>query len=165
MLAAARKVASNQYRIVVTAAPGIDDVFYQPYLQSEELTRDTYTLLDQAYAAVVNSGTATLETALIRCPQTAVYHVAGSKYLEWLIKPILFKIKHFTLVNIISDKEVIQELVGSRFTEHNVEQELRRLLEDEPYRMKMKAEYETLWDTLGDRHAADGAAGMIVSLE
>jgi lipid-A-disaccharide synthase len=165
MLAAARKLASNQYRIVVTAAPGIDDVFYQPYLQSEELTRDTYTLLDQAYAAVVNSGTATLETALIRCPQTAVYHVAGSKYLEWLIKPILFKIKHFTLVNIISDKEVIQELVASRFTEHNVEQELRRLLEDEPYRMKMKAEYETLWDTLGDRHAADGAAGMIVSLE
>jgi lipid-A-disaccharide synthase len=165
MLAAARKVASNQYRIVVTAAPGIDDVFYQPYLQSEELTRDTYTLLDQACAAVVNSGTATLETALIRCPQTAVYHVAGSKYLEWLIKPILFKIKHFTLVNIISDKEVIQELVASRFTEQNVEQELRRLLENEPYRMKMKAEYESIWGILGDQHAAEGAARVIVSLE
>lgn len=162
MLAAARKVAGDQYRIVVTVAPGIDDVFYQPYLQNEELTRDTYTLLEQACAAVVNSGTATLETALIRCPQTAVYHVAGSKYLEWLIKPILFKIKHFTLVNIISDKEVIQELVASRFTEYNVEQELRRLLEDEPYRIKMKAEYETIWGILGDQHAAEGAAGVIV---
>jgi lipid-A-disaccharide synthase len=82
-----------------------------------------------------------------------------------LIKPILFKIKHFTLVNIISDKEVIQELVASRFTEQNVEQELRRLLENEPYRMKMKAEYESIWGILGDQHAAEGAARVIVSLE
>ena len=165
MLAAARNVAGERYRVVVTAAPGIDDTFYAPYLHGEELTRDTYALLNNALAAVVNSGTATLETALIGCPQTAVYYVAGSKYLEKLLKPLMFKIKYFTLVNIIPDKEVIQELVASRFTEHNVEQELRRLLEDEPYRMKMKAEYETLWDTLGDQHAADGAAGMIVSLE
>lgn len=164
MLAAARKVAGERYRVVVTAAPGIDDTFYVPYLQGKELTRDTYSLLNQAHAAVVNSGTATLETALIGCPQTAVYHVAGSKYLERLLKPLMFKIKYFTLVNIIPDKEVIQELVASRFTQENVEMELRRLLEDEDYRAKMKTEYEALWQILGENSAARSAAEVIVSL-
>lgn len=162
MLAAARNVAGERYRVVVTAAPGIDDTFYAPYLRGEELTRDTYALLNNALAAVVNSGTATLETALIGCPQTAVYHVAGSKYLEKLLKPLMFKIKYFTLVNIIPDKEVIQELVASRFTQENVEMELRRLLEDEDYRAKMKTEYEALWQILGDKSAAVGAAQRII---
>ena len=164
MLAAARNVAGERYRVVVTAAPGIDDTFYAPYLRGEELTRDTYALLNNALAAVVNSGTATLETALIGCPQTAVYHVAGSKYLEKLLKPLMFKIKYFTLVNIIPDKEVIQELVASRFTQENVEMELRRLLEDEDYRAKMKTEYEALWQILGEKSAARSAAEVIVSL-
>ena len=162
MLAAAREVAGDQYRIVVTAAPGIDDAFYVPYLQDEELTRDTYHLLTQARAAVVNSGTATLETALIGCPQTAVYHVAGSKYLEKLLKPLMFKIKYFTLVNIIPEKEVIQELVASRFTQENVERELKQLLEDEDYRTKMKTEYKALWQILGKKSAAEGAAQAVI---
>ena len=161
MLAAARKVAGDNYQIVVTAAPGIDDSFYASYLQGEKLTRDTYTLLQQAYAAVVNSGTATLETALIGCPQTAVYHVAGSKYLEKLLKPIMFKIKYFTLVNIIPDKEVIQELVASRFTQENIEQELHRLLEDDSYRKTMLSNYEHIWQILGDNFAAQTAANHI----
>lgn len=164
MLAAARKVAGEKYRIVVTAAPGIDDTFYVPYLQGEELTRDTYSLLNQAHAAVVNSGTATLETALIGCPQTAVYHVAGSKYLEKLLKPIVFKIKYFTLVNIIPNKEVIQELVASRFTQENIEKELGRLVSDEDYRAKMIREYDALWQILGENSAARSAAEVIVSL-
>jgi lipid-A-disaccharide synthase len=164
MLAAARKVAGDKYRIVVTAAPGIDDSFYTPYLQGEQLTRNSYQLLYQAHAAIVNSGTATLETALIGCPQTAVYHVAGSKYLEKVIRPLVFNIKYFTLVNIIPDKEVIQELVASRFTQDNVEQELRRLLEDEAYRERIKAEYKILWHILGEQSAAEGAAKVITSL-
>ena len=164
MLAAARNVANDgSYRIVVTAAPGIDDAFYAPYLQGEELTRDTYSLVQQASASVVNSGTATLETALLGCPQTAVYHVAGSKYLEWLIRPIVFKIKYFTLVNIIPERELIQELVASKFTEANVESELRRLVLDEVYRVKMQADYEQLWLILGEQSAADGAAEVITS--
>ena len=164
MLAAARKVAGERYRVVVTAAPGIDDTFYTPYLRGEELTRDTYALLNNALAAVVNSGTATLETALIGCPQTAVYHVAGSKYLEKLLKPIVFKIKYFTLVNIIPNKEVIQELVASRFTQENIEKELGRLVADEDYRSKMIREYDALWQILGEKSAAKSAAEVIVSL-
>ena len=116
MLEAARAVAKNKYQIIVAAAPGIDDSFYQTYLENEILTRNPYATLAQAKAAVVNSGTATLETALIGCPQTAVYHVAGSKYLEKFLRPIMFSIPNFTLVNIISKQEIIQELIASRFT-------------------------------------------------
>ena len=163
MLAAARQVAGDQYRVVVTAAPGIEDSFYAPYLQGETLTRDTYTLLSEAKAAVVNSGTATLETALIGCPQTAVYHVAGSKYLEWILKPIMFKIKHFTLVNIIANKEVIQELVASRFTQTNIEHELQRLLHDQSYREQMLREYRQILTLLGTESAPNNAAKSIIN--
>lgn len=163
MLAAARQVASDRYQIIVGSAPGIDDAFYLPYLKNEVLTRNPYTILARAQAAVVNSGTATLETALIGCPQTAVYHVAGSKYLEWLLKPILFKIKYFTLVNIIPNKEVIQELVGRRFTEENIVTELTRLLDDQPYRAQMLADYACIRTILGDTPAAQNAAEIIAA--
>ena len=161
MLAAARRVAGEEYTIVVTAAPGIDKAFYGQYLKGELLTRDTYDLLKKARAAVVNSGTATLETALIECPQTAVYHVAGSKYLEWIVKPILFRIKYFTLVNIIAKKEVIQELVASRFTQENIEEELKRLLKDENYRSQMRNNYAEIQSILGKESAAKNAATII----
>ena len=165
MLEAARQVAKDNYRIIVTAAPGIDDTFYQPYLHPGELlARDTYNIVAQAKAAVVNSGTATLETALIGCPQTAVYHVAGSKYLEKLLRPIMFSIPHFTLVNIIPNQEIIQELIASRFTAENVANELERLLHDETYRQTMLTQYEYLWYLLGEQPAAINAANHILKL-
>jgi lipid-A-disaccharide synthase len=165
MLQAARQVAQDNYQIIVTAAPGIEDAFYSPFLQQgETLTRDTYNIVAQARAAVVNSGTATLETALISCPQTAVYHVTGSKYLEKLLRPIMFSIPHFTLVNIIPQQEVIQELIASRFTAENVAHELNRLLHDEPYRQTMLANYQQLWQILGSQSAADSAADIITHL-
>lgn len=162
MLQAARQVAKDNYQIIVTAAPGIEDDFYYPFLQQgETLTRDTYNIVAQAKAAIVNSGTATLETALIGCPQTAVYHVTGSKYLEKLLRPIMFTIPHFTLVNIIPGQEIIQELIASRFTAENVAHELNRLLHDEPYRQTMLANYQQLWQILGSQSAADTAADII----
>lgn len=161
MLEAARRVAGTDYRIVVAAAPGIDDSFYAPYLHGETLTRDTYTLVSSARAAVVNSGTATLETALLGCPQTAVYYIACSRWLEWLIRPVLFRTKYFTLVNIIPQQEVIQELIASRFTVSNVEHELRRLLSDSSYRHTMLTRYHHLSHLLGSRPAAHTAADII----
>lgn len=162
MLQAARQVAKDQYSIVVAAAPGIEDSFYDSFLLSSEmLTRETYSLVASAQAAVVNSGTATLETALIGCPQTAVYHVAGSKYLEKFLRPIMFSIPHFTLVNIIPNQEIIQELIASRFTVDNVAAELNRLLHDESYRQTMLTNYQQLWHILGSQSAADNAAKII----
>ena len=163
MIAAAREAAREKYKIVVAAAPGIEDDFYLPYLQGETLTRDTYKLVAQAQVAVVNSGTATLETALIGCPQAAVYYIACSKWLEWLVRPILFSIRHFTLVNIIPNKEIIQELIASRFTQENVSQELYRILYDLDYRQKMLCNYNQLWQILGTKHAANSAATIIQS--
>lgn len=164
MLEATRQVAGDAYRIAVVGAPGIDDTFYAPYLKNEILVRDAYETIAQARAAVVNSGTATLETALIGCPQTAVYHVTGSIYLEGILRPILFSISYFTLVNIVSKEEIIQELVASRFTTENVAKELYRLLDDENYRQKMLQQYKGLWQRLGSDSAAASAARWISSV-
>lgn len=173
MLAAAKGVADRiaaqggePYRIVVAGAPGIDDRFYTPYLRDTDicLTRDTYRLVSQAAAAVVNSGTATLETALLGCPQVAVYHIACSKHLMWL-KPLVFSIPYFTLVNLIAEQEVIKELVGGYFTQANMEQELTRLLTDTDYRRGMQTAYEDITLRLGSIPAAQNAAHIITSAQ
>lgn len=164
MLHAARRFKG--YEIVVTAAPGIEDAYYAPYLQEEEqLTRDTYGAVLQAKAAIVNSGTATLETALLGCPQVAVYHLSPApliRAVRWM-QPLLFSIPYFTLVNIISGKEVIKECIANDFTEEKVVQELARLLKDGSYTKKMLANYEHLSQLLGDQPAASGAAAIITS--
>jgi len=166
MLEAARRYP--EYKIVVCAAPGIEDAFYAPFLrEGETLTRDTYGTVLQARAAVVNSGTATLETALLGCPQVAVYHLA----LSWLIalirswaQPLLFSIPYFTLVNIIPGREVIKEFVANEFTTENVANELGRLLHDENYRKEMLASYEHLSSLLGSQPAAVTAAEIITTI-
>lgn len=169
MLSAAKAVAEQiakqkgeRYEIVVAGAPGIDDSFYAPYLRDKDIrcTRDTYRLVSQAAAAVVNSGTATLETALLDCPQVAVYHIACSKHLMWL-KPFIFSIPYFTLVNLIAEKEVIKELVGGYFTQPNIEQELTRLLTDPAYRQRMTEAYEEISRRLTTTHTAENAARII----
>lgn len=168
MLAAARRVEGMS--IVVAAAPGIDDAFYQPYLRSNEtLVRDTYRLLATATVAVVNSGTATLEAALLGCPQMAVYHIA-CPHLAGLIWKAVFVIRHFTLVNILADKrdpkgepmEVIREWIAYLFTEENIECELRHLLTDEAYKKNMLTEYEHIRSLLGDSDAASTTASFIL---
>lgn len=162
MLAAARRY--KDYNIVVTAAPGIDDSFYDSFLQDgEQLTRNTYKAVSTARAAIVNSGTATLETALIGCPQEAVYSIFLSKVLGFL-RPLIFSTPHFTLVNIIAQKEVIQEMVSYRFSERCVSNELDKLLNDDSYRRQMLADYMHIAQILGDTPAAVNAAERIISL-
>ena len=171
MVAAAKRVAEQiakqegeRYEIVVAGAPGIDDAFYAPYLRGTSIrcTRDTYRLVSQAAAAVVNSGTATLETALLGCPQVAVYHIACSKHLMWL-KPLIFSIPYFTLVNLIAEREVIKELVGGYFTQTNLEQELTRLLTDAAYRQRMTEAYEDISRRLSSTPTAQNAACIITA--
>ena len=165
MLEAARRMKG--YRIAVCAAPNIDEALYRPYLSGHEtLTHDTYGTLQHASAAVVNSGTATLETALLGCPQVAVYHLVCSRLiglLRWA-QPIVFKIPYFTLVNILSGKEVIRECIAERFTVKNVADELQRLLTDAAYQKEMLASYEHLLTLLGDQPASVTAAERITSI-
>lgn len=165
MLEAARRFPD--YRLVVCAAPGIDEAFYAPYLRANEtLTRETYAAVQQAQAAIVNSGTATLETALLGTPQVAVYHLACAWWLRWnrwWIQPLMFSIPYFTLVNIICGKEVIRELLGDDFTVKKLVAELQRLLTDETYTKEVLANYEHLSQLLGTQPAAATAASIITS--
>lgn len=164
MLEAARRFPD--YRLVVCAAPGIEEAFYRPYMrEGETLTRDTYQAVHDAKAAIVNSGTATLETALLRCPQVAVYHLACARLIGMIrwAQPLFFSIRYFTLVNIISGKQVIRELLANEFTADKVAAELQRLLTDEEYTKEMLANYEHLHSILGSHPAAATAADIITS--
>ena len=165
MLSAARKF--SDYHITVCAAPGLDDEFYSPYLSDREtLTRDTYATVRNAQAAIVNSGTATLEPALLGCPQVAVYHLACAPLiglLRW-VQPFIFSIPHFTLVNILAQTEVIRELVANDFKEEKIVNELERILTDEAYKKNMLAFYEHIHSLLGEQSAADTAARIITSI-
>ena len=163
MLQAAR--CFPDYGIVVCAAPSIDDTFYAPYMrEGETLTRETCAAVQQASAAVVTSGTATLETALLGCPQVAVYHVAFARLIglcrRWG-QPLLFSIPYFTPVNIVAGKEIIREFLAQDFTAGNVAAELKRLLNDEAYTKKMLASYEHLSDLLGSQPASTTASSII----
>lgn len=154
------------YAVTVCAAPGIEDAFYTPYLSARDtLTRDTHAMLLTASAAIVNSGTATLEAALLGCPQVAVYHLACS-HLIGLIRfaqPLLFSIPYFTPVNIIAGKQVIRECIANEFTVDKVAKELNRLLTDEAYKKEVLASYEHLVSVLGSQSASASAAAIITS--
>lgn len=163
MLKAARRMTG--YRIVVTAADGIDDAVYTHYLQEgETLTRDTYSAVQQADMAIVNSGTATLETALIGCPQVAVYHLACSRLIgliRGVAQPLLFTIPYFTPVNILLNREAIRELVANDFTADKIEVALRALSQEPRDKsQELRAELETL---LGTQSASATAAKIIVN--
>lgn len=152
-------------RIVVTQAPGIEPELYERLCAGYPdvtLTTDTYAIVRGARAAVVNSGTATLETALLGCPEVAVYHLAFGRLLG-LLRPIMFQIPHFTLVNIVAGREVIKELLAYEFTVDTVCDELRRLLTDEAYVRQMRQGYAEVQTILGTSRAAEEAARIIIN--
>ncbi len=160
MLEAARRF--SDYKIIVTGAPGIEPAFYDQFLNGEQIVfNETYDLVSRASVAIVNSGTATLETALLNCPQVAVYHVACGRFLG-LIRPLLFQIPHFTLVNIIPNREVIKEKIAYLFTVDEVAGEVERILTDDAYRQTMLDGYAEIRQILGTNPAAETAAKMIV---
>lgn len=164
MLDAALRVAErHDARLVISRAPGIDRDYYQPYLQDARvsLTDDAYSLVHMAEAAVVNSGTATLETALLDCPQVAVYHIAGGWVTMHLLRPLFFRIARFTLVNIIAGENAICELIGDRFTTQEVSKELERLISDDAHRKYIRNAYARVRQTLGQSEAATCAAKII----
>ena len=173
MLEAARQVqkSHSDYEIVVTAAPGVEDAYYRRLMVETEgiqLTRDTYSVMRQAKAAVVNSGTATLETALFGCPMVAVYYIATSRFFGKRVvdffKHNLFHDGYFTLVNILLGKEAVRELIAEQFTAKNITDELTRLLDDSSYRAAQAADFHQLADILGTTPAALTAAEAIMKV-
>ena len=162
-----RMIASTEnftdYQPVIAGAPGIEPEFYSSVLKGTKIYvvyGQTYDLLSNSSVALVNSGTATLETALIGTPQVVVYHVIFGR-AAYAIKDFFIKVKYFSLVNLMAQKEVVKELVAHHFTIENVRKELSRILTDKDYRNSILTEYEVLNKQLGLPGAAKRTAKRI----
>ena len=154
------------YQPVLAGAPGIDKEFYEPYLEAGAriVYGQTYDLLNNSHAALVTSGTATLETALFNVPQVVCYAMPMGRLYSWLKKHFL-KVKYISLVNLVAGSEVVRELVAAEMTLPNVVSELGGLLPaDGKKRTAMLGEYSRMVEILGKPGASQRAAGKIVSL-
>ena len=133
------------YRFVVAKAPGLPDEFYDSFLQqaknAEAVSGKTYELLARSEAALVTSGTATLETALFGVPEIICYK--GSR-ISYEIAKRLIKIKFIGLVNLIMDKEVVKELIQQEMNAKNIITELKKLLSDEQRKVQLQKDYADL---------------------
>ena len=167
MMLEAAKPFVDKYQLVLAGAPGIDPAYYQKYVGNDVPVKiifgQTYRLLQQAKAALVTSGTATLETALFRVPQAVCYFTPVGKLIAFLRRHIL-KVKYISLVNLVANKEVVRELVADTMTVANVRSELDALLNDEQYRGQMLKEYDRMIKILGPAGASHQAASKIIEL-
>lgn len=150
------------YEIVVAGAPGQDETAYSPYIhESVKITHGkTYKLLSIAHAALVTSGTATLETALFNVPQVVMYR--GSE-LSYQIAKRLVKVEYISLVNLVMQREVVTELIQNECTPKRARQELEKILDDN-MRQKVFYAYAELREKLGGAGASARAAEKIIAL-
>ena len=154
------------YQLVLAGAPGIAPEYYEQYVGQAKVKiifDQTYRLLQHAEAALVTSGTATLETALFRVPQVVCYYTPVGKFVSFLRRHIL-KVKFISLVNLIADREVVKELVADTMTVGNMQEELSKLLENKEYKKRMLAGYEYMADRLGPAGAPQHAAHEMLEL-
>ena len=154
------------YQPVLAGAPGIDKEFYKPYLAQGAciVFGETYNILNHAHAALVTSGTATLETGIFRVPQVVCYATPMARLYSWLKKHFL-KVKFVSLVNLIAGKEVVRELVAADMCLDNVKAELGKLLPaDSEERKTMLKEYDRMLQILGEAGASERAANRMVAL-
>lgn len=158
--------AFGEYQLVLAGAPGINADYYRDYTDSAEVKivfGQTYELLSHADAALVTSGTATLETALFRVPQVVCYHTPIGRVIAFLKRHVL-KVEYISLVNLIAGREVVRELVADTMTVERIRVELGRILTDEDWRRKMVAGYDNVEKRLGAPGAPAKAARLILSL-
>ena len=155
---------SDRYQMVLAAAPGVPADYYDRFLQGSSVRivyGQTYPLLSHSVAALVTSGTATLETCLFRVPQVVCYRMIFPKLVA-LLRRILLKVKYISLVNLIADAEVVRELVADTFTVDNIRRELDAILPGSPARDVMLRGYDEVSRRLGTSVASDNAAQLIV---
>lgn len=152
-----------QYQFVIAGAPGIAPEFYSHYLTdgAKIVFGETYRLLRHSEAALVTSGTATLETALFRVPQVVCYYTAVGKLVSFLRRHIL-KVKYISLVNLVSGSEVVTELVADGMTVDNIRRELSAIIEGGFRRMQMLSGYDRMIQILGTPGASERAAKLMV---
>ena len=129
--------------------------------EAKMVKTQTYELLSHATVALVTSGTATLETALLNVPQVVCYETPVPKLIRFAFKHII-KVRFISLVNLIADKEIVQELLADRFSIRNIANELYRILPGQPSRERMLADYQLVRKRLGNEVAPDNAARIMV---
>lgn len=151
----------GDFEVLIAGAPSQEEDFYRQILKDSEvkiLFDRTYEILTHAHAALVTSGTATLETAIFRIPQVVCYK---GGLISYLIARALVKVKYISLVNLIMDKMVVKELIQNEMSVQNLRRELDKIINDRTYREKMHADYDQLYKKLGGTGASSVAANLM----
>jgi len=165
MIEATRHLA-DRYDVVLAGAPSIEPSYYEPFLEGTHVRlvmNETYPLLAKATAALVTSGTATLETCMFGVPQVVCYYTP-LKHLIGLLRRLVLKVRYVSLVNLIADREVVTELVAETFSVDNIRRELEAILPGGSKRQQMLDDYEEIHRRLGDSNAPDRAAELMIKL-
>lgn len=152
-----------QCQFVLAAIGNMPSSFYKKAIRHEQIRivyDGTYDLLSHARAAVVTSGTATLETALFHVPQVVCYKTS---WLTYQLARLVIKVKYISLVNLIADRKVVTELIQGGCTPESIASELRPLLEDSPEREAMTASYTEIKDLLGRYETSDKVAELVIA--
>lgn len=162
----AAKPFANDYQLVLAAAPGLSDEFYNDVadgLNVRIVRNKTYSLLQHSTAALVTSGTATLETALFRVPQVVCYYVKAGRLIS-LLRRLVLKIPYISLVNLVAGEEVVPELVAHQMNVQNVRHHLASILPGGTAREKQLQGYDRMAAILGKPGAPKRAAKQMVQL-
>ena len=151
-----------EYQFVIAGAPSQEYEFYKTFITKKNIkfiSNKTYDLLKIAHAALVTSGTATLETALFKVPEVVCYK--GS-WISYQIAKRIITLKYISLVNLIMDQEVVTELIQDNCNTKNIKKELTKILNPE-YRKNLLTQYDTLEQKLGGTGASEKTAQLIIS--
>lgn len=153
----------SDYQFVIAGAPSLPKEFYQKYVDDNVhfVSNKTYDLLRCSKAALVTSGTATLETALLNIPEVVCYR--GSKISYAIAKRLVKNINYISLVNLIMDREVVKELIQNDLNTKNLVEELHKILYGNQ-REKVLKDYELLREKLGGKGASEKAAEIILTV-
>ncbi|MAO17930.1 lipid-A-disaccharide synthase [Flagellimonas marinaquae] len=149
------------YQFVIAGAPSLPDEFYAPFLKGDKVeyvSNKTYTLLKHSHAALVTSGTATLETALFEVPQVVCYK---GNWISYQIAKRIITLDYISLVNLIMKREVVKELIQNDLTTSNLKNELSKIAEGTE-RERILSDYALLKEKLGGKGASEMAARLIV---
>jgi lipid-A-disaccharide synthase len=142
-----------EHQFIVAGAPSFSSDYYNNFLPEREHVKvifdETYALLQQAKAAMVTSGTATLEAALLNCPQVVCYKMWGGAFTDFVAKKIIIKVPYISLVNLIAGREVVAELFQKDMTGENLKAELQKILFDESVRHKIFDGYDEIRQIMG----------------
>ena len=157
---------ADRYDIVLAGAPSIDKKYYEPFLAGSHVQlvmNQTYHLLSRATAALVTSGTATLETCMFRVPQVVCYETPLPQLIGFLKRHII-KVKWVSLVNLIAHREIVRELVAETFSIENIRSELEAILPGGGKRQQMLSDYNDVHRLLGESHAPYEAARLMTDI-